>query len=157
MLLRVYVAALSYDDADKPTKMGTSKRSFCTNCSSMLWNYHDEYPDVGPASLALCYRQLAQGGRPADETQWIYPFASTIDAPSPLPPIPDGRQFVSIMRSSCPNHVPKAEGSKVYQMYAPGKGIEVCVISPFLCLEACAESACRPGTRHTARGSTEPV
>lgn len=45
-LTRVYVAAVEFDENDKPTKMGNSKRSFCTECSSMLWNYHDEWPDV---------------------------------------------------------------------------------------------------------------
>jgi hypothetical protein len=43
---RVYIAAVEFDQDDKPAKMGTSKRSFCTECSAMLWNYHDEYPDV---------------------------------------------------------------------------------------------------------------
>ncbi len=45
---RIYIAPLTYDHDDKPLKMGTSKRTFCTECSSMLWNYHDEYPDVSP-------------------------------------------------------------------------------------------------------------
>ncbi|EAL19231.1 hypothetical protein CNBH3300 [Cryptococcus deneoformans B-3501A] len=52
-LIRVYVAALDFDENDKPTKMGTSKRSFCTECSSMLWNYHDEWPDVRPSSFHI--------------------------------------------------------------------------------------------------------
>ena len=43
---RVYNAVLKFDKNDKPTKTGTSERSFCTECSSMLWNYHPEYPDV---------------------------------------------------------------------------------------------------------------
>lgn len=55
-LTRVYVAALEFDENDKPTKMGTSKRSFCTECSSMLWNYHDEFPDVRPSSLHIIIR-----------------------------------------------------------------------------------------------------
>lgn len=43
---RVYIAPLKFDKDDKPSEMGTSKRSFCTECSTMLWNYHDEYPQV---------------------------------------------------------------------------------------------------------------
>lgn len=43
---RVYVAAVEFDKNDKVKKAGNCKRSFCTECSSMLWNYHDEYPDV---------------------------------------------------------------------------------------------------------------
>ncbi|KIR29288.1 hypothetical protein I307_05953 [Cryptococcus deuterogattii 99/473] len=46
--IKVYVAAVEFDENDKPTKMGNSKRSFCTECSSMLWNYHDEWPDPNP-------------------------------------------------------------------------------------------------------------
>lgn len=49
----MYIAPLSFDKDDKPDKMGTSKRSFCTECSSMLWNYHDEFPDVRPSNLFL--------------------------------------------------------------------------------------------------------
>jgi hypothetical protein len=45
-MTRVYIAPLTFDKDDKPAEMGTSKRSFCTECSSMLWNYHDEYPQV---------------------------------------------------------------------------------------------------------------
>lgn len=37
---------MEFDKHDKVKKAGNSKRSFCTECSSMLWNYHDEYPDV---------------------------------------------------------------------------------------------------------------
>jgi hypothetical protein len=45
-LCRVYVAAVEFDKDDKVQKAGNCKRSFCSECSSMLWNYHDEYPDV---------------------------------------------------------------------------------------------------------------
>lgn len=49
---RVYIAPLTFDSDDKPAEMGTSKRSFCTECSSMLWNFHDEWPEV--SSLLIC-------------------------------------------------------------------------------------------------------
>jgi hypothetical protein len=99
--IRVYIAALEFDKDDKPSKEGTSKRSFCSNCSSMLWNYHDEYPD------------------------WIYPFASTIDTPNPLPSPPKGAEMISIKRDCCPSHVPLPEGVKGYDGYGPMEGIEV--------------------------------
>ncbi|WVO12514.1 hypothetical protein L204_100114 [Cryptococcus depauperatus] len=98
--IKVYIAPLEFDENDKPTKMGTSKRSFCTECSSMLWNYHDEWPN------------------------WIYPFASTIDKPNPLPSIPDTTNLISIKRDSCPDHVPVPADAKVYSNYGSGKGIE---------------------------------
>ncbi|OWZ41110.1 hypothetical protein C343_05067 [Cryptococcus neoformans C23] len=98
--IKVYVAALEFDENDKPTKMGTSKRSFCTECSSMLWNYHDEFPD------------------------WIYPFASSIDKPNPLPSIPESASLICIKRDSCPEHVPVPAGAKVYDDYGPGNSIE---------------------------------
>ncbi|WWD19529.1 hypothetical protein CI109_103990 [Kwoniella shandongensis] len=98
--IKVYIAALAYDKDDKPTEEGTSKRSFCTECSSMLWNYHDEWPD------------------------WIYPFASTIDSPNPLPAIPESTTLVAIKRDSCPDYIPVPQGAKAYQDYGPGKGIE---------------------------------
>ena len=58
-------------------------------------------------------------------TQWIYPFASTVDTPS-LPAIPEGTELITIKRDSCPDYVPVPEGSKAYKGYGPGAGIEVC-------------------------------
>ncbi|CAD6573945.1 MAG: hypothetical protein TREMPRED_000969 [Tremellales sp. Tagirdzhanova-0007] len=98
--IKVYIAPLSFDKNDKPNKMGTSKRSFCTECSSMLWNYHDEYPE------------------------WIYPFASTIDKPDPLPPMPEGVDISVIKLEDCPAHVPLPKGAKGFKGYGPGDGIE---------------------------------
>jgi hypothetical protein len=46
----MYIAATKFDADDNVAEMGTSKRSFCTECSSMLWNYHDEWPEVGFSS-----------------------------------------------------------------------------------------------------------
>lgn len=64
----------------------------------MLWNAHPEYP------------------------RWIYPCASVVE--TELPKVPEG-EGVSIMRASCPDYVPLAQGGfKVYPKYAPGDGIE---------------------------------
>ena len=57
--------------------------------------------------------------------QWIYPFASTIDKPNPLPDLPAGQHLFAIKRDSCPSHVPLPEGAKAYKNYGPAKGIEV--------------------------------
>jgi hypothetical protein len=48
----------------------------------------------------------------------IYPFASAIDTP-----LPKTENVLSIMRSSCPEHVPVPEGSTVLQKYNE-EGIE---------------------------------
>jgi len=42
--------------------LGFSRRSFCSNCGTMLWNYNPNYG------------------------QWFYPFASAIDTPLPVAP-----------------------------------------------------------------------
>lgn len=57
-------------------------------------------------------------------TQWIYPFASTIDKPDLAPP--KGEDFITIKRDSCAESLPIPEGSKAYPGYGPGEGIEVC-------------------------------
>ncbi|KAK4683817.1 hypothetical protein P7C73_g6402, partial [Tremellales sp. Uapishka_1] len=98
--LKVYVAPMSFDENDQVKEEGKCKRSFCTECSSMLWNYHDEYPD------------------------WIYPFASSIDQPNPLPPIPASASLIVVKRDSCPASIPIPEGAKAYQDFGPGAGIE---------------------------------
>ncbi|WVF73119.1 hypothetical protein IAT40_007938 [Kwoniella sp. CBS 6097] len=98
--IKEYTAVKSFDDDDKPKEMCNSKRSFCGECSSMLWLYDDEWPD------------------------WIYPFASSIDKPNPLPAIPEGAGLIAIKRDSCPSHVPIPQDAKAYDGYGPGKGIE---------------------------------
>ena len=35
---------MKFDKDDNCTEQSESKRSFCSECSSMLWNYHDEWP-----------------------------------------------------------------------------------------------------------------
>ena len=42
--------------------LSTARRNFCSRCGSALWVSHPEWPD------------------------WIYPFASAIDTPLPVPP-----------------------------------------------------------------------
>lgn len=89
---------MSFDANDTPTQMCNSQRSFCGECSSMLWNYDDEWPN------------------------WIYPYASSIDTELPTP---KKGELISIKRDSCPAYVPTPEGAKVYEGYGPGVGIEV--------------------------------
>lgn len=80
----------------------------------MLWLHDDEWTDVGRASTLH-----------HAERQWIYPFASAIDKPNPLPPIPDGQTMIVVKRDSCPGHIPIPEGAVAHQGYGPGEGIEV--------------------------------
>ncbi|RXK37785.1 hypothetical protein M231_04941 [Tremella mesenterica] len=98
--IKVYKACMEFDKDDNCIESSTSKRSFCEECSSMLWNYHDDWP------------------------HWIYPFASTIDSPNPLPSPPKGTTIIAIKRDSCPDYVPLPKGAKDYKGYGPGDGIE---------------------------------
>ncbi|WWD03581.1 hypothetical protein V865_001635 [Kwoniella europaea PYCC6329] len=98
--IKKYNAVKSYDKDDKPKERYGSERAFCSECSSMLWCFDEQWAD------------------------WIYPFASCIDKPDPLPPIPEGGTMRAIKRDSCPSHVPIPEGAKAYDDYGPGKGIE---------------------------------
>jgi hypothetical protein len=101
----------------------------------MLWNYHDEYPQVCP--LPQVHRLISQ---------WIYPFASSIDMPDLAPP--KGADFITIKRDSCPESLPIPEGSKAYSGYGPGEGIEVCPIGKRNSLL----NFNRHGTRRTGNG-----
>ena len=58
------------------------------------------------------------------DEEWIYPFASTIDAPNPLPPIPEKADLMVVKRDSCPNYIPVPLGAKVYKGFGPMVGIE---------------------------------
>lgn len=57
-------------------------------------------------------------------SNWIYPFASCVDTPNPLPALPEGITVIAIMRDCCPDYVPIPEGAKGYDGYGPGVGIE---------------------------------
>ncbi|WOO82026.1 Putative glutathione-dependent formaldehyde-activating enzyme [Vanrija pseudolonga] len=104
-LLKDYYAPVEFDENDEPKVQGNSKRSFCSNCSTMMWNWHEEWP------------------------QWIYPFASTIDSPD-LPAPPKGVPGIALMRKYCPEYVPIPGADKMwekwerYELYPPGEGIE---------------------------------
>jgi len=74
--------------------LGFSRRHFCTNCGTMLWNYNTRYPD------------------------WIYPFASAID--TPLPVAPEHRHTMTKHKASWVE-IPPDE--KQYAQY-PDEGIE---------------------------------
>ncbi len=104
-----------------PNTIASSKRSFCGECSSMLWLHDDEWAKVlfGPLFSSSSAHHTA--------SQWIYPFASSIDKPDPLPAIPsDGSaKLLAIMRGSCPSHVPLPENAEAHEKYGPGEGIEV--------------------------------
>ncbi|RSH81163.1 uncharacterized protein EHS24_008600 [Apiotrichum porosum] len=96
--MKEYTPAMAFDKNDHPTRKTTSIRTFCGDCSAMLWNWHPEWPD------------------------WIYPLASSID--SDLPTFPKGVDGIAIKRDSCPAYVPIPAGFKSYEGYGPGAGIE---------------------------------
>ncbi|KFX93181.1 hypothetical protein O988_05925 [Pseudogymnoascus sp. VKM F-3808] len=72
------------DRGTKKEQKCTSERSFCSNCSTMLWNYDDEWPEL------------------------IHPFASAIDTELPVPD-----EMVCILEGSKPKWVRWPEGKKV--------------------------------------------
>ena len=43
---REYRAPMEFDANDKPLKLAGGVRSFCEDCSSMLWNYDEEWAKV---------------------------------------------------------------------------------------------------------------
>jgi hypothetical protein len=90
----------------------------------MLWLHDDAWKDVSRRFLVRYVQQLTTT-RTVPLPQWVYPFASSIDKPNPLPPIPEGAKMLDIMRGSCPSNVPVPEGAEVYEKYGPGEGIEV--------------------------------
>jgi len=57
---REYIAPMEFDANDKPTKMAGGKRSFCGDCSSMLWNYDEEWAKVSAGSTAMSESLLSR-------------------------------------------------------------------------------------------------
>ncbi|KAF8311401.1 hypothetical protein DL93DRAFT_1484603 [Clavulina sp. PMI_390] len=89
--------AVKYDENGKPDGRHNSQRSFCGNCSTMLWLFDDQWPEL------------------------IHPFASAIDTklvdPSKLP---TPQPFVVVRLDSKPEYVRLPEGEKeLYQVYGP--------------------------------------
>ena len=60
--LTVYRSAKNDRDRYEADGLGFSRRNFCAKCGTMLWNFNPNHPD------------------------WVYPFASAIDSPLPVPP-----------------------------------------------------------------------
>ncbi|KAJ3886171.1 Mss4-like protein [Lentinula edodes] len=86
--ISVYKAVLNRDTPDE--KFVSSERSFCSKCSSMLWLYDKQWPEL------------------------IHPFASVIDSPELEPP----ESMVCVKLDSKPAYVRLPEGKKeVYDNY----------------------------------------
>jgi len=84
------------DRGTKAEKKCNSERSFCPNCSTMLWVFDDSWPEL------------------------IHPFASCIDTELPVPD-----EMICIMASSKPDWVRWPEGKKkVCEKYNGSEGIE---------------------------------
>lgn len=144
---------MEFNADDTPKKRCNGIRSFCGDCSAMLWNYDEEWANVS-GNDHLSFRPSLTYWTDGT-TQWIYPFASVIDSPNPLPNIPgyptftmsspttdaggarvgksddaDKPELYVIMRNSdsCPNHVPVPQQAVVFSEYPPSS-IEVsCLI-----------------------------
>ncbi|BFZ59149.1 hypothetical protein YB2330_000153 [Saitoella coloradoensis] len=86
--IKVYQAVLDRDTPDQ--KHASSERSFCGNCSSMLWLWDHHWPEL------------------------IHPFASAIDEPELKQP----EEMYCIMQSSKPSYVRWPQGKKqVFDTY----------------------------------------
>ncbi|KIK56350.1 hypothetical protein GYMLUDRAFT_47120 [Collybiopsis luxurians FD-317 M1] len=86
--ISVYNAVFNRDTPEQRTSEG--ERSFCSKCSSMLWNYNKKWPE------------------------YIHPFASVIDSPELPPP----ESMVIVRADSKPEWVRLPEGKKqVNQVY----------------------------------------
>lgn len=60
--IKIYRSSQNASESYEEDGLSTARRHFCSKCGSALWVYSPEWPD------------------------WIYPFASAIDTPLPVPP-----------------------------------------------------------------------
>ena len=81
MVTRKYHGIMDRGTPDE--QMVNSERAFCSNCSSMLWLYDDQWPDL------------------------LHPFASAIDTPLPKP-----ADMICVNASSKPDWARWPEGKK---------------------------------------------
>ncbi|KIK56335.1 hypothetical protein GYMLUDRAFT_174406, partial [Collybiopsis luxurians FD-317 M1] len=87
--IKVYNAVLNRDTPDE--EIASSERNFCSKCSSMLWLFDKNWPEL------------------------IHPFASAIDSPDLQPP----ETLVCIKLDSKPGYVRLPEGKKeIYADYS---------------------------------------
>ncbi|KAJ7575554.1 Mss4-like protein [Mycena floridula] len=80
--ISIYKAVLNRDTPEE--SFAISERNFCSKCSSMLWLYHKNWPEL------------------------IHPFSSAIDSPELVAP----EKMVCIKMNSKPDHVRLPEGPK---------------------------------------------
>jgi len=92
--IKVYRSAKNDRNIYDQDGLGYSRRSFCSECGSMLWNFNENH------------------------SQWIYPFASAIDTALPLP-----TKFRHIMVKYRENWVDIPEDETTFDKY-PDEGIE---------------------------------
>jgi hypothetical protein len=94
--INVYRSKLNDRGAYEADGLGFSRRHFCKQCGTMLWNYNPRYGS------------------------WFYPFASAIDTPLPVPP-----ERAEIMLDYKPSwcEVPEGPNEKHFARY-PDEGIE---------------------------------
>ena len=92
--IKVYRSATNDRKIFDQDGLGYSRRSFCGECGSMLWNYNENH------------------------SQWIYPFASAIDTTLPLP-----TEFRHIMVKYRENWIDIPDDEMKFDLY-PDEGIE---------------------------------
>ena len=92
--LSVYRSAFNDRGVYEEDGLGYSRRHFCKHCGTMLWNANPRHGD------------------------WIYPFASSIDTPLPVPP--EVRH--TMVRHKAP-WVVLPDGDRQYEQY-PDESIE---------------------------------
>ncbi|KAF7312789.1 GFA domain-containing protein [Mycena kentingensis (nom. inval.)] len=86
--ISVYKAVMNRDTPQE--SIASSERSFCSKCSSMLWLWDKQWPEL------------------------IHPFAAAIDEPALTPP----KRMVVACSTGLPAYVRLPEGEKtVYDMY----------------------------------------
>lgn len=95
--MKVYRHGNNHRGAYEDDGLGASRRSFCTECSTALWNWNPQHG------------------------QWFYPFAGVIDTPLPVPP-----EQNHILLAYKPGWViipPASDTNKHFDGY-PAEGIE---------------------------------
>ncbi|KAK2462566.1 hypothetical protein APHAL10511_005409 [Amanita phalloides] len=88
--IRIYKAVLDRDTPQQ--RFASSERNFCSKCSTMLWLYDENWPEL------------------------LHPFASVIDSPDLPPP----KKMVCVKLNSKPEYVRLPAGkNEVYEDYGP--------------------------------------
>ena len=92
--IKVYRSAKNDREIYEEDGLSFSRRSFCINCGSMLWNHNTKHK------------------------QWIYLFASAVDTPLPTPP-----EIRHMMAAHTAPWIKIPDNAKIFEQY-PDESIE---------------------------------